>query len=84
MYSLLVSHLAEEQAAGTFVVERDRFLEYTDDKIKIPLRGLSNEVKGCFFSWHCLLMQEGRAEEVARIVEVCEVSASKTEIRVRS
>jgi hypothetical protein len=30
MYSLLVSHLAAEQTAGTFPLDKERFLEYTD------------------------------------------------------
>lgn len=82
MYSLLVSHVAEKQTAGSFELERDRFLEYTADKITIPLRGLSNEAIGCLCSWPCLLMQEGRAQEIARVVEVSEVAATGKEITI--
>lgn len=80
MFSLFVSHLAEDQTAGAFAMERGRFLEYTDDRIKIPLRALSNEAKVCLSSWPCILMQEGRAEEVARVVEITGISTTNTEI----
>lgn len=80
MYSLLVSHQASEQAAGTFSQELDRFLEGTDDKLKLAIRGLSNEAKNCLYSWPCLLMDEGRADEVARVVELVDISASRTHI----
>ena len=82
MYTLFVSHLAEEQTAGSFVMERERFLEYTEDRIIGLLHGLSNEAIDCICSWPCLLMQEGRADEVARLVEVAQIRATTKEITV--
>jgi predicted nucleotide-binding protein len=80
MYSLLVSHLAEEQSAGTFDLERPRFLEYTDDTIRIPLRGLSKEAVECLCSWPCLLMQEGRTKEIARVVEISGITTTTKDV----
>lgn len=81
MYTLLVSHLAKQQSTGTFHLERVRFLEFTDDKFKVPLRGLSNEAIACLCSWPCLLMEEGRAQEIARIVMVRKITATANSIK---
>jgi hypothetical protein len=80
MYSAFVTHHASEQSAGTFTQERERFLEGTDEKLKVVLRGLSNEARSCLCSWPCLLMDEGRTQEIARLVEVVDISASATHI----
>lgn len=61
-------------------MERGRFLEYTDDRIGIPLRSLSNEAKDCLCSCPCIMMQEGRGEEVARVVEIAGISATDAEV----
>lgn len=82
MYSLLVTHLAAEQASGTFDLERERYLEYTSEKISLPLSGLSNEAIECLCAWPCLLMEEGRADEIARLVQVTEVAAAEEKIRI--
>jgi predicted nucleotide-binding protein len=76
MYSLLVTPQAAEHAAGSFTIGKDRFLEYTDDQIRLPLAGLSKEAIACLRAWPCLLMEEGRAEEVARLVQVTAVAQS--------
>lgn len=82
MYSLLVTHLAAEQASGTFGLERERYLEYTSEKISLPLSGLSNEAIECLCAWPCLLMEEGRADEIARLVQVTEVTAAEENILI--
>ena len=80
MYSLLVTPQAAEHAAGSFTIGKDRFLEYTDDQIRLPLAGLSNEAIACLRAWPCLLMVEGRAEEIARLVQVTAVAQSGKDI----
>lgn len=80
MYSLFVTHLAEEKSRGSFALERNRFLESTDETIASVLRGLSREAIACLCSWPCVLMQEGRAGEVARIVQIRSVSATGAEV----
>jgi len=80
MYSLLVTFEAAEQSEGTFVIERDRFLEGTDDNIKVLLQYLSNEAKDSLCSWPCILMQEGRAAEIASVVVIEKISATKREV----
>lgn len=62
--------------------ERERFLEGTEEKLRIALRGLSKEAQDCLTSSPCLLMEEGRTEEIARIVELVDISASKTHVTV--
>lgn len=82
MYSLLVNHRADEQSEGSFDLERPRFLEYTANAIRVPLRGLSKEAIDCLCSWPCILMQEGRTEEIARLVEVTGVRTTDEEVIV--
>lgn len=84
MYSLLVSHLAEKKTDGEFEIERDRFLEYTDDKTSVPLEELANEAIDSLRSWPCLLMNEGRTQEVARVVKIRQIVAGKRNITVRA
>jgi predicted nucleotide-binding protein len=80
MYTLLVSTAASEQQHGPFRMDRNRFLEYTDDSIRTQLRPISVEAVACLNSWPCILMQEGRGDEVAHIGRVTKVSASPWEV----
>lgn len=82
MYTLLVTQLAAEQASGSFSLERERYLEFTSERISLPLSGLSQEAIECLCAWPCLLMEEGRAEEVVRLVRIGEVSATDGKIRI--
>lgn len=82
MYSLLVNHRADEQSEGSFDMERPRFLEYTANTISVPLCGLSKEAIDCLCSWPCILMQEGRTGEIARLVEVTGVKTTREDVIV--
>jgi predicted nucleotide-binding protein len=82
MYTLLVTQLAAEQASGSFSLERERYLEFTSERISLPLSGLSQEAIECLCAWPCILMEEGRAEEVVRLVRISEVSATDGKIRI--
>ncbi|HKS06041.1 MAG TPA: nucleotide-binding protein [Gemmatimonadaceae bacterium] len=82
MYSLFVSYTASERDSGTFTLERSRFLEYTADGISAQLRTLANEAKASIASWPCLLMQEGRGQEVAHIVGITQIDHSPREIKI--
>jgi len=82
MYTLLVTHLAAEQASGTFALERERYLEYTSERISQPLAGLSQEAIECLCAWPCLLMEEGRAEEVVRLVQITEIAVVDSKVRI--
>jgi predicted nucleotide-binding protein len=70
MYSLLVSYEASEKNEGTFTIQKDRFLEYTGDLISGQLKSLSTEAKESIRSWPCILMQEGRGQESAHLVQI--------------
>jgi predicted nucleotide-binding protein len=76
MYNLLVSQEASEKSDGTFTVERDRFLEYTSELISGQLQTLSTEAKQSIQSWPCILMQEGRGQEKAHLVEISRLEAT--------
>jgi predicted nucleotide-binding protein len=80
MYSLLVSQAASELNGGSIVVDRRRFLEYTEDSIALQLRGLSVEASDCLRSWPCIVMQEGRGVEAAFLVQFEFLKARSTEI----
>lgn len=82
MYSLIVSGHFEEWEGRTFRFEKSRFLEYTSDVIKEQLRPLSIEAIECLKSWPCVLIQEGRAEEIVRIARITELSDLGRELRV--
>ena len=82
MYSLLVSHQAEDRSQGTFEVPRGRFLEYTDESIATQLASLSLDAMDCIKSWPCLLMQEGRGQEAAYIREITAIEAAASEVKV--
>lgn len=82
MYSLVVSHQFNEWDGGAFRFDKSRFLEYTSDTIKVQLRSLSIEAIGCLKSWPCILMEEGRAEEVVRIARITELRDLGRELRL--
>lgn len=73
MYSLIVSGQFEELEGSTFRFDKSRFLEYTSDVTKELLRPLSIEAIECLKSWPCILIQEGRAEEIVRIARITEL-----------
>lgn len=82
MYSLIVSGQFEEWEGRAFRFDKSRFLEYTSDEIKEQLRPLSIEAIECLKSWPCVLIQEGRAEEIVRIARITELSDLGRELRV--
>lgn len=57
-------------------------MEYTSDPIKDQLRSLSIEAIECIRSWPCILMEEGRAEELVRIARISELRDLGSEIRL--
>lgn len=74
MYSLLVSHQFTDWDGGAFRFDKGRFLEFTSEAIQEQLRTLSIEAIECLISWPCVLMEEGRAEEVVRIARILDLS----------
>lgn len=82
MYSLIVSGQFEEWEGGAFRFDRSRFLEYTSYEIKEQLRPLSIEAIECLKSWPCVLIQEGRSEEIVRIGRITELSDLGRELQV--
>lgn len=82
MYSLVVSGQFEEWDGRVFRFDKSRFLEYTSDAIKEQLRPLSIEAIECLKSWPCILIEEGRAEEVVRIARITELRDLGRELRV--
>lgn len=74
MYSLLVSHQFKDWDGGAFRFDKGRFLEFTSEAIREQLRTLSIEAIECLISWPCVLMEEGRAEEVVRIARILDLS----------
>lgn len=82
MYSLMVSNEFNEWDGGAFRFHKSRFLEYTSDPIALQLGSLSIQAIECLKSWPCVLMEEGRAEEVVRIARITEIRGSGMEIRV--
>lgn len=82
MYSLIVSGHFEEWEGRAFRFDKSRFLEYTSDMIKEQLRPLSIEAIECLKSWPCVLIQEGRAEEIVRIARITELIDLGRELRV--
>ena len=83
MYSLLVSHQFQDWDGGAFRFDKSRFLEYTSEPIEVHLRPLSIEAIECLKSWPCVLMDEGRAEELVRIARISELRDLGREIRWR-
>ena len=82
MYSLLVSHQFQDWDGGDFRFDKSRFLEFTSNPIKDQLRSLSIEAIECIKSWPCVLIDEGRAEELVRIARISGVHGLGNEIRV--
>jgi len=82
VYSLLVSHQFKDWDGGTFRFDKSRFLEYTTEPIKEQLRTLSLEAIECLKSWPCVLMEEGRAEELVRIARISDLRDLGREIRL--
>lgn len=82
MYSLLVSHQFQDWDGGAFRIDKSRFLEYTSEPIEEQLRPLSIEAIECLKSWPCVLMDEGRAEELVRIARISELRDHGREIRL--
>lgn len=73
MYSLLVSYQFQNWDGGAFRFDKSRFLEYTSEPIEKQLRPLSVEAMECIKSWPCVLMEEGRADELVRIARISEL-----------
>jgi hypothetical protein len=73
MYNLLVSHQFQDWDGGAFQFDKGRFLEHTSKPIEEQLRPLSIESIECIKSWPCVLMEEGRAEELVRIARISEI-----------
>lgn len=65
MYNLLVSSQFDGRREGTFEFSRSRFLEYSASSISAQLASLSAEAIECIKSWPCILLQEGRGQELA-------------------
>lgn len=82
MYSLIVSHQFSDWDGRAFQFDKGRFLEYTSDTIEEQLRPLSTEAIECLKSWPCILMDEGRAEELVRIARISELHDLDGEIRL--
>lgn len=82
MYNLLVSNLVSESGEGPLEISESRFLEYTSETITVQLKSLSNEAIAAMKSWPCLVMQEGRGEEVAFVANIVSLTAGSTELAV--
>jgi len=82
MYSLLVSFQDEGQWQGSLEFPKFRFLEYTSQEISKQLHSFSHEAIDCIKSWPCILMQEGRGEEVAHLVQIKAMEVSGNDIQV--
>lgn len=82
MYSLLVTHAASEGDFGGFAFGRDRFLEYTEEDIRVQLQSLANEAVNVLLTWPCLFMEEGKGNETARVVHVERISVRPRELTV--
>jgi len=82
MYSLLISHQVEDQAKSEVDISKSRFLEYTSDTISNQLESLSTEAIDCMKSWPCILMQEGRGQEVAHVVRITAIQVDVGDIKL--
>ncbi len=82
MYSLFISNLIDDKPAPATEISRGRFLEYTSDAISNQLESLSVEAIDCIKSWPCILMQEGRGQEVVHIVQIIELQADAGSIKL--
>ena len=82
MYSLIVSAFDEDATDHVVVLTKDRFLENTAPEVSPQLRELSVEAQRCLAAWPCLLMREGRAEEVAHIARIVAIGVSARDVKV--
>lgn len=82
MYNLLVSHQFLDWDGEPFRFDKSRFLEYTSEPIEIQLRSLSFEAIECIKSWPCVLMEEGRAEELVRIARISDLCDRSSKIQL--
>jgi predicted nucleotide-binding protein len=82
MYSLLVSPLVGDDDTGTFDISRSRFLECTGSAIASQLQSLSVEATECIKSWPCVLMREGRGEELASVAQVTAIREAGADITI--
>src|SRR5688572_13878 len=84
MYNLIVSSVLPDLSEGDPVeVSRSRFLEHTNDSIKIQLRTLSIEAIAAIRSWPALVMAEGKGVERAYIATINDLRLDRSEISVR-
>lgn len=65
-------------------MDRSRFLEYTEDVIAAQLRPFSVEAIQCLQSWSCILMNEGRGDEIAHVGRITQASATAREVTLYS
>lgn len=82
MYSLLISPLVEDKLNPAIEISKSRFLEYTSDAISNQLESLSVEAVDCMKSWPCILMREGRGQEVAHVVQITSTQIDSDDIRI--
>jgi predicted nucleotide-binding protein len=82
MYSLFVSHQVEDQVESSVDISKSRFLEYTSEAISSQLESVSVEAIECIKSWPCIVMQEGRGQEVAHVVRITDVRVDGGEIKL--
>lgn len=80
MYSLIVSGLVEDDFSFAIKIDRGRFLEYTSTSIRDQLENLSAEAIDFLKSWPCLLMQEGRGEEVVHLARIMNIEGDNGRI----
>jgi len=83
VYNLVVSTQFQDWDGGGFRFEKGRFLEYTNDQIKMQIHSLSNDAIACIKSWPCILMQEGRSEEPVHIARISEFRDLGKEVGLR-
>ncbi len=82
MYNLIVSNHFHDWSGGAIGFDRSRFLEYTSEPIEEQLRSLSIEAIDCIQSWPCVLMEEGRSNELVRVARITELHSSGREIQL--
>ncbi|MCS6284830.1 MAG: nucleotide-binding protein [Nitrospira sp.] len=82
MYSLLVSNLIEEKLGSALEIDHGRFLEYTSDSVRNQLQNLTAEATECLKYWPCLIMREGRGEEVVHLVQIRTIHLEGREIKL--
>ncbi len=81
MYNLIVWGALEDHLREDFLeIERGRFLEYTGNDIKTQLNSLSNEAITSIKSWPSLIMEEGRGEECAYVVQILDIQVRNTKL----